>query len=184
MNAHSSLWGYPNDSPRGNTMEDFISSTNLHLLNVKDAGPTFQQRNVKGWPDLTLSIGQHLSNTTSREVLEDVSFSDHNFIKIQLNIKMQSHSYTRFKTAYGGHNKFIQNFQPKVNSIQQEINFCNSKEDLDKVTSNLQTSIFQACKRSYKTKKAKKNFNINWWTQDFDIKKKELKVLQRRASKT
>ncbi|GBM97477.1 hypothetical protein AVEN_103889-1 [Araneus ventricosus] len=42
MNAHSTLWGYPNDSPRGNAMEDFISSTNLHLLNVKDAGPTFQ----------------------------------------------------------------------------------------------------------------------------------------------
>ncbi|GBL87899.1 hypothetical protein AVEN_192070-1 [Araneus ventricosus] len=120
MNAHSTLWGYPNDSPRGNAMcvEDFISSTNLHLLNVKDAGPTFQQHNAKGWPDLTLSIGQHLSNTASWEVLEDVSFSDHNFIKIQLNITTQSHSYTWFKTAYGGHNKFIQNFKPKVNSIQ------------------------------------------------------------------
>ncbi|GBM54060.1 hypothetical protein AVEN_220618-1 [Araneus ventricosus] len=139
MNAHSTLWGYPNDSPRGNAMEDFISSTNLHLLNVKDAGPTFQQPNAKGWPDLTLSIGQHLSNSTSWEVLEDVSFSDHNFIKIQLNIKVQSHSYTMFKTAYGCHNKFIQNFKPKVNSIQQEINFCNSKEDVDKVT--------QTCKR-------------------------------------
>ncbi|GBM98657.1 hypothetical protein AVEN_273136-1 [Araneus ventricosus] len=57
MNAHSTLWGYPNDSLRGNAMEDFISSTNLHLLNVKDGGPTFQQRNAKGWPDLPLSIG-------------------------------------------------------------------------------------------------------------------------------
>ncbi|GBL74031.1 hypothetical protein AVEN_230944-1 [Araneus ventricosus] len=148
MNAHSTIWGYPNDSPQGNAMENFISSTNLHLLNVKDAGPTFQQCNSKGWPDLTLSIGQHLLNTTSWEVLENVSFSVHNFIKIQLNIKVQSHSYTRFKTTYGGHKKFIQNFKPNVNSIQQEINSCNSKEDLDKVTSN-----FQACKRSYKAKK-------------------------------
>ncbi|GBM36769.1 hypothetical protein AVEN_273806-1 [Araneus ventricosus] len=123
MNAHSTLWGYPNDSPRGNAMENFISSTNRHLLNVKDAGPTFPQRNAKGWPDLTLSIGQHLSNTTSWEVLEDVSFSDHNFIKIQLNIKMQSQSYTRFKTAYGGHNKFIPKLTPsskKLTSVTQK----------------------------------------------------------------
>ncbi|GBM28526.1 hypothetical protein AVEN_70126-1 [Araneus ventricosus] len=95
MNVYSTLWGYPNESPRGNAMEDFISSTNLHLLNVKYAGPTFQQRNAKGWPDLTLSIGQNLSNTTTWEVLEDVSFNENNFINIQLNIKVQSHSYTR-----------------------------------------------------------------------------------------
>ncbi|GBO27740.1 hypothetical protein AVEN_219414-1 [Araneus ventricosus] len=101
MNAHSALWGYPNDGPLGNAMEDFISSINLHPLNVKDAGPIFQQRNAKVWPDLTLSIGQHLSNATSWEVLEHVSFSDHNFIKIQLNIKIKSHSYTRFKAAMG-----------------------------------------------------------------------------------
>ncbi|GBM55193.1 hypothetical protein AVEN_182145-1 [Araneus ventricosus] len=93
-------------------------------------------------------------------------------------------SWVSFYTAYGGQNKFIQNSKPKVNSIQQEINFCNSKEDLDKVTSNLQTSVFQAFKRSCKTKKVKKNFKTNWWTQDFDIKKKEHRALQRRASKT
>ncbi|GBM35755.1 hypothetical protein AVEN_108955-1 [Araneus ventricosus] len=91
MNAHSTLRGYPNDRPRGNAVEDFISITNLQLLNVKDEGPTFQQHNAKGWPNLTLSIGQHLSNTTSWEVLEDVTFSDHSFIKIQLKIKVQSH---------------------------------------------------------------------------------------------
>ncbi|GBM41884.1 putative RNA-directed DNA polymerase from transposon X-element [Araneus ventricosus] len=148
---NSTLWGYRYDSPRGNAMEDFISSTNLHLLNAKDVGPTFQQRNAKGWPDLTLSIGQHLSNTTSWEVLEDVSFSDHNFIKIHLNIKMQYLTHILgSKRPMGGHNKFIQNFKPKVKSIQQEINFCNSKEELDK---------------------------------DFDIKKKEFRALQRRASK-
>ncbi|GBN07497.1 hypothetical protein AVEN_244876-1 [Araneus ventricosus] len=65
INAHSTLWGYLNDSPRGNAMENFIFSTNHHLLNVKDAGPTFQQRNAKAWPDHTLSTGKHLSNTVS-----------------------------------------------------------------------------------------------------------------------
>ncbi|GBM54082.1 hypothetical protein AVEN_247696-1 [Araneus ventricosus] len=52
MNSHSTLWGYPNDNPRANAMEDFISSTKLHLLNVKDAGLTFQKHNAKGAPDL------------------------------------------------------------------------------------------------------------------------------------
>ncbi|GBN38123.1 hypothetical protein AVEN_224031-1 [Araneus ventricosus] len=82
MNAHSTLWVIQMTASRQCNVEDFISSTNLHLLNVKDAGPTFQQRNAKGWPDLILSIGQHFPDTTSWKVLEDVSFSDHNFIKI------------------------------------------------------------------------------------------------------
>ncbi|GBN88535.1 hypothetical protein AVEN_240952-1 [Araneus ventricosus] len=44
MNTESTFWGYPKDNPRGNAMEDFISSANIHLLNVKDAGPTFPQK--------------------------------------------------------------------------------------------------------------------------------------------
>ncbi|GBM10912.1 hypothetical protein AVEN_171405-1 [Araneus ventricosus] len=70
----STLCVYPNDNPRSNAMDDFISSTNLQLLNVKHAGPNFQQRNAKGWPELTPSIGQ-LSSSTCWEFLEDINFS-------------------------------------------------------------------------------------------------------------
>ncbi|GBM29991.1 hypothetical protein AVEN_167460-1 [Araneus ventricosus] len=66
MNAPSTLWGYANNSPRGNIMEDLISGLNLHLLNEKNSEPTFQRRNAKGWPDLTLVKGVQLA----RKILE------------------------------------------------------------------------------------------------------------------
>ncbi|GBN38338.1 hypothetical protein AVEN_186247-1 [Araneus ventricosus] len=54
MNAPSTLWGYANNSSRGNVMEDLISGLSLHLLNEKNSEPTFQHGNAKGWPDLAL----------------------------------------------------------------------------------------------------------------------------------
>ncbi|GBM54073.1 hypothetical protein AVEN_247687-1 [Araneus ventricosus] len=47
MNAHRTLWGYPNDSPRGNAMEDFIFSTNLHILNVEFEAHPFNNGTIK-----------------------------------------------------------------------------------------------------------------------------------------
>ncbi|GBM62515.1 hypothetical protein AVEN_37143-1 [Araneus ventricosus] len=51
MNALSTLWSYPNDRPRGNAKEDFISITNRHLLNVKD--PSNNVTLNGGWRPLT-----------------------------------------------------------------------------------------------------------------------------------
>ncbi|GBO07208.1 hypothetical protein AVEN_198473-1 [Araneus ventricosus] len=65
MNVPITLWGYANNSPKGNTMEDLISGLNLHLLNEKNSEPTFQRRNAKGWPDLMLVKGVQLARTAS-----------------------------------------------------------------------------------------------------------------------
>ncbi|GBN37473.1 hypothetical protein AVEN_152642-1 [Araneus ventricosus] len=80
MNAPSTLWGYANDSPRGNIMEDLMSGLNLHLLNEKNSEPTFQRRNAKVWPDLTLVKGVQLARTASWKVRDELSLSDHKYI--------------------------------------------------------------------------------------------------------
>ncbi|GBM80367.1 hypothetical protein AVEN_3889-1, partial [Araneus ventricosus] len=48
LNAHSQSWGYANTDTRGEKVSDFISSFNGHILNTKDAPPTFEQRDSKG----------------------------------------------------------------------------------------------------------------------------------------
>ncbi|GBM11857.1 hypothetical protein AVEN_178787-1 [Araneus ventricosus] len=106
MNALSTLWGYANNSPRGNYMEDLISGLNFHLLNEKDSEPTYQHRNAKGWLDLKLVKGVNLARTTSWKVRDELNLSDHKYIHTQLGISVQSRTYTRCETAYGGHRKF------------------------------------------------------------------------------
>ncbi|GBL99275.1 hypothetical protein AVEN_177310-1 [Araneus ventricosus] len=120
MNAPSTLWGYANNSPSGNIMEDLISGLNLHLLNEKNSEPTFQRRNAKGWPDLTLVKGVQLARTASWKVRDELSSSDHKYIHTQLGISVQNHTYTRFKTAYGGHRKFSMHFRKEIPQIQQQ----------------------------------------------------------------
>ncbi|GBO33859.1 hypothetical protein AVEN_181546-1 [Araneus ventricosus] len=96
-----------NNRPRGNIMEDLTSE------------PTFQRRNAKGWPDLTQVKGVHLARNASWKVRDELSSSDHEYIHTQLGISVQNHTYTRFKTAYGGHRKFSIHFRKEIPQIQQ-----------------------------------------------------------------
>ncbi|GBM32722.1 Putative phosphoenolpyruvate synthase [Araneus ventricosus] len=184
MNAPSTLWGYANNSPRGNIMEDLISGLNLHLLNEKNSEPTFQRRNAKGWPDLTLVKGVQLARTASWKVRDELSSSDHKYIHTQLGISVQNHTYTRFKTAYGGHRKFSMHFKKEIPQIQQQLHDCNTREQLDETTSLLQRAIFRCCQKAYKLKKVKQSTKVTWWTQELDIKKKEMRAVQKRVNNT
>ncbi|GBN99505.1 hypothetical protein AVEN_20447-1 [Araneus ventricosus] len=76
-------------------MEDFISSTNLLLSNDPNSEPTFQHRNAKGWPNLSLIKDQQLPAISTWKMLEGISLSDHNYIEIQLSVPIQSHTYLR-----------------------------------------------------------------------------------------
>ncbi|GBL87505.1 hypothetical protein AVEN_165127-1 [Araneus ventricosus] len=156
MNAPRTLWGYANNSPRGNIMEDLISGLNLHLLNEKDSEPTFQRRNAKGWRDLTLVKGVQLARTLSWKVRDELSLSDHKYIHTRLGITVQNHTYTRFKTAYGGLRKFSMHFRKEFPKIQ--LLDCNTREHLDETTCFLQRAIFRCCQKNYKLKKSQTIF--------------------------
>ncbi|GBO15722.1 hypothetical protein AVEN_169545-1 [Araneus ventricosus] len=184
MNAPRTLRGYANNSPRGNIMEDLISGLNLHLLNEKNSEPTFQRRNAKGWPDVTLVKGVQLARTASWKVRDELSSSDHKYIHTQLGISVQKHTYTRFKTVYGGHRKFSKHFRKEIPQIQQQLLDCNTRVQLDETTSILQRAIFRCCQKAYKLKKVKQSTKVTWWTQELDIKKKEMREVQKRANNT
>ncbi|GBL87892.1 hypothetical protein AVEN_192065-1 [Araneus ventricosus] len=81
MNAHCVCWGYRTNNNKGYQVENFIAEKNFQLLNSTGAEPTFQRHNAEGWPDLTLA--SNLANMRDWEVMENESFSDHNFIKIR-----------------------------------------------------------------------------------------------------
>ncbi|GBN81112.1 hypothetical protein AVEN_146510-1 [Araneus ventricosus] len=45
------------------------------------------------------------------DVLEEETYSDHKFVKICINSNISSLSFARFKTAHGGHCKFVNRFK-------------------------------------------------------------------------
>ncbi|GBL73050.1 hypothetical protein AVEN_128212-1 [Araneus ventricosus] len=118
-------------------IEEFIESTHIHLLNTPDAEPTFRHGNSIGWSDLTMKQGASLANQCTWEVLEEENHSDHQYLKIHLQTNTDTYSYLRFKTAFGGHSRFIKNFRSHVNIFYTAIVQAQSKQDLDQSTEEL-----------------------------------------------
>ncbi|GBM24065.1 hypothetical protein AVEN_38268-1 [Araneus ventricosus] len=109
--------------------------------------------------------GVQLARTASWKVRDEFSLSDHKYIRTQLGISVQNHTYTRFKTAHGGHRKFSMHFRKEIPQIQQQLLDCKTREQLDVTTSFLQRAIFRCCQKVYKLKKVKQSSKVSWWKQ-------------------
>ncbi|GBM43292.1 hypothetical protein AVEN_220823-1 [Araneus ventricosus] len=75
-------------------------------------------------------------------------------------------------------------FRKEIPQIQQQLVDCNTREQLDETTSFLQRAIFRCCQKAYRLKKVKQSTRVTWWTQELDIKKKEMRAVQMRANNT
>ncbi|GBN72713.1 hypothetical protein AVEN_57197-1 [Araneus ventricosus] len=134
MNAHCVRCGNRTNNNRGYQVENFISKKNLQLLNSPGAEPTFQRYREEGWPDLTLASNPTLENMCDWEVMENKYFSDHNLIKIIIKSETHILSYLRFKTKFGGHKKFCNNFKEKIHKLLEIIHNAGTIKDLDAAT--------------------------------------------------
>ncbi|GBM65021.1 hypothetical protein AVEN_68944-1 [Araneus ventricosus] len=182
MNAHCVRWGCRTNNNRGYQVENFIAEKNLQLLNSPGGEPTFQRHNAEGWPDLTLASNPTLANMCDWGVMENESFSDHNFIKIIIKSEMHILSYLRLRTKFGGYKKFYNNFtEKKIHKLLEIIHNADTIKDIDAATEKIQLEILNSCLHSYKIRKIPTTSNISWWNQSLEIKKKELNALRRKA---
>ncbi|GBN56168.1 Putative protein in type-1 retrotransposable element R1DM [Araneus ventricosus] len=185
LNAHSQSWGYSDFDTRGEKVLNFISSLNSQLLNTPGAPPSYEQRNTKGWPDVTIVSFTDLVNNSNWQVLEDLeSYSDHIFIRIIINRDQHILSYNRFKTIFGGHKKCQNIIKLKAQNIPQRISNTNTPEELDDLTTFIQQEINMACRKSYKLKKTPSTPIISWWNPQLETRKKEISALKRRAQRS
>ncbi|GBM93049.1 Putative protein in type-1 retrotransposable element R1DM [Araneus ventricosus] len=185
LNAHSQTWGYSNTNTRGEKVSDFISSINGHLLNTKDAPPTFIKRDSKGWPDLSIASSSVLAVNSDWQVLDNIeSYSDHKIISITINKDQHILKYNRFKTIFGGHKKFSTILKSKAHSILKRISDTVHPEDIDDLTVFIQQELNFACRKAYKLKKTPTTPTISWWNSNLETKKKEITALKRRAERS
>lgn len=183
FNSHNIVWGYPKSNERGNKVLDYINSKNLFLQNTNKDPPTFQHNNSKGWPDLTfnsIDMTQHIQNW---EVTEDITCSDHNYIKFTIGEKTQTIQNKRYNSN-SNKQKFIKQIKLDLSNQIKEIKECNNVIQLDNTVNNLIEKIKVACEKTFKIKNRSKLKAPNWWNKELKSQRSKIKALRRRFKKT
>nr|CAH7714757.1 unnamed protein product [Callosobruchus chinensis] len=106
FNAHSPLWGSIRRDIRGRTIEEFIVSSNLVLINT--GAPTRFDVRTAGCSAIDLSMcSPQLATRITWTTLEDLNFSDHFPIVITTDVAKNFHpSHKRWLTEKADWNKF------------------------------------------------------------------------------
>ncbi|GBM45459.1 hypothetical protein AVEN_167923-1 [Araneus ventricosus] len=151
FNAHSQRWGYREEDSRGKQLQEFIAEKHIFLLNSSDS-LQLEHNNRRGWPDLMMVSSHSLAPICEWDVLEEESYSDHKFVKIRINSNIYSPSSARFKTAHGGHCKFVNLFKSKVQALRNLISNSSNEEEFNETTTSIQLEIHKTCKQVYKIK--------------------------------
>jgi hypothetical protein len=82
-NAHHILWGSMDISPRGESLVEFLVSSNLNILNQGNE-PTFMISNRRDITDLTLGSDCIGNLVRKWHVSDEPSLSDHRYILFQI----------------------------------------------------------------------------------------------------
>jgi len=83
-NSRSTGWYDNKTNARGKTLEEYLISRDLHVMNEESERTTFQSRRGRSNIDLTIVNNQLLKKLNDWEISEDESYSDHNIIKFKI----------------------------------------------------------------------------------------------------
>jgi hypothetical protein len=101
-NARSTLWHDTLLNSRGNELVEFITSSQLHIMNEESSKTTFCNRIGNSNIDLTLINSKILRRISGWEICDDEGKSDHSIIKYAIgpenrhkyNVKTQEERFT------------------------------------------------------------------------------------------
>ena len=103
-NARSQAWHDKQTNKRGRTLEEYLVSRDLNIMNEESEHTTYRTRRGRSNIDLTITNNQLLKNLTDWEISMDESCSDHNIIKYTIE---QETNYGNNTTTQGrdSHNR-------------------------------------------------------------------------------
>lgn len=175
-NAHNTCWGCPDNNGRGNSLLEFLSGTNLSILN-RGTAPTFVGGGAQTIVDITLASDELGSLVKDWRVSDEVTKSDHNYILFKLTLEDTIEKQTVFmnpkRTNWDAYRETISSRTKPVRRI-------NTTADLDKeakrLTKNLQQSFNENCKSSTKRKGS-----TPWWNPELEKLRKQTRKAGRLA---
>jgi hypothetical protein len=83
-NSRSTTWHDTYTNSRGKNMEDYLASTNLHIINEESERNTFHSSVGSSNIDLTMARKKLLPNICEWEINTEESLSDQNYLKYKI----------------------------------------------------------------------------------------------------
>ncbi|XP_035229955.1 uncharacterized protein LOC118201903 [Stegodyphus dumicola] len=180
LNAHSTIWGYPQTDVSGHLLEDFLNSNNLVLHNTIDAPPTFEQASTYGWPDLTISTPPTAVYVQNWTVDYISGLSDHKYVLFQLEHTTSTSIVRRYRLP--GHKiaVFRRRVTACLRNLVPHLHRCTTSTELNEFTVHLMTSIQAICNDLLPQRHTKKLQSITWWNSSLGQQQQKCRSLRRK----
>lgn len=167
-NAHHIIWGSSDINLRGSSLMEYLSSTDLGLLNIGNR-PTFMVSNREEVLDITLCSNRISHELTNWHVSDEESLSDHRYIFFEhSNVTAQT---LRFRNPRSTNwELYIELVATKFHGYSPSIENPSDLDDaVDTTTSYIMEAFEEACPlRSVKTTRG-----TPWWNSDLTRLRKQ-----------
>lgn len=160
-NAHHIIWGSSDINPRGSSLMEYLSSTNLAILNTGNR-PTFMVSSREEVLDITLCTNRISHELDNWHVSDEESLSDHRYIFFEhLNVTSQTLSFRNPRST--DWDLYSDLLATKFHGYSPTIETPNDLDDaVDITTSYIIEAYEEACPlRSIKTTRG-----TPWWNSE------------------
>ena len=172
-NAHHIIWGSSDINARGSELMEFLSSTNLHILNVGNR-PTFERFGREEVLNITLCSSRILYELAKWQVLDELepSLSDHKFIFFE-------HSNASFDTLTYRNPKatdwdlYTESLATSFHGFSPEIH---SPIDLEEVVNTSCSRIIAAYEEACALRTIRATRGTPWWSAELARLKKRVRT--------
>jgi ribonuclease HI len=177
-NAHNIVWGSKSDRPRGRVLLEYLVSNSLYLSNRGNA-PTREQNDSQDVIDITFSTNITSTHIDNWKVLKDVSYSDHNFISMELeSTETEKEKFrNKKKTDWDGYRAALT--KKLTLPMGQILNRDDLDNEADILTKAINDSYHNNCKLITKNTRC----ILKWLTGDLLKQRKEVRRLRNRAKR-
>ncbi len=176
-NAHNTIWGSTDTNDRGESLLEFVISTNLIICNRGNA-PTFVTSNRQEVLDVTFASDTLSGRIRDWRVGEEHSFSDHRYIEFSLDAKAPAEltrrnyrktNWVKYRNTFGGLLNSVPSFQPQT------------EDDIDLLVDRLTGVFNESLDNSCPMGKPRGKKKPPWWTKELQISRKSCRKLFNRA---
>jgi hypothetical protein len=206
-NARSTLWFDKHTNARGRTMEEYIITKDLHILNTENGIPSFETNRGRSWIDLTLCNSKLAPNVRRWTCGEEESCADHKIIFFDIELMGDEgnaiHYFRkRYKPTVENWGTFdynlvqnmVKNFECETSPnnlkecdkvLSQKVKFCT---DIGEVIHKFTSATTTACEASFRVlrpgKRASKERSVPWWNTELTTLRKKALAMRRRYQRT
>lgn len=182
-NAHHTIWGSERTNSRGEELFNYLFTTHLRILN-RGSEPTFVTSRAQTIIDLTLATEQVSQFILDWHVSNELSCSDHRWIRFNLHITTIPAVPRRNprKTDRGKYGKLV---EERLNLLELPWRHSNTAEiesHLTNITTILINSYEQTCPLTTATSRS--NCKHQWWGPQLEKLRRRLRKLFNRAKNT